>query len=190
MQSKVMFPDRLLADYTYTFFSPPANYSSCISQDINNSGKIVGSCVLQSNPDHYDGFILANGIYTMYSMPNAVRTELYNINDNDEIFGWYTSTSGGNQTPFPLINGNVSSLPFPTFCNGLFSPYVFGGDSYMRGFKNSRQIVGYCKYTDNGTNTVHSRSFVYNNGIYALLTDSTNSATFNYAISNNGQIVG
>src|SRR5216684_4553333 len=116
--------------------------------------------------------------YTTLDYLGPYRTFLYDINNQGQIIGQYTtygvnflySTSDGTFTPLPNLDNP-------------FGPSTY---AYATGINDSGQIVGY--WNGNGP-----EGFIYSNGIFTDLRDPNPfgvTATLPNAINNLGEIVG
>ncbi len=78
---------------------------------INSSATVVGNFSVASGAQ--EGFILQNGSYKAYQVPNSYSTTLHDINDNGVIVGSYQTSSGGSSTGFLLENGTLTKIQYP-----------------------------------------------------------------------------
>jgi probable HAF family extracellular repeat protein len=119
-----------------SFSPPPHNYIYVYGTGVNNVGELVG-WTAGAAPN---GFARQSGKYKTVTFPASSMTEVWGVNDNGVIVGWYTQ----NESPydsfgFAFIQGTYISLSYP----GAINTFGFGINA-------AGQIVG--TYTlDNST---------------------------------------
>ena len=208
---------------TFTFLTPPGATNS-IAVGINDSGQIVGT--YGTSTGNY-GYLYSGGTYTTlsvpgatqspgtffyYANPNAIGTDATGINDNGEIVGDWSGSSGeagfiysaGSFTNTSITDGSVFTALYGVndsgvisgytqtpaagflYSSGTFAPINYPGASrtVVQGINDSGEVVGF--YTLDGS----TWGFIYSDGTYTSIAYPGSSQTDLFGISNNGEIVG
>ena len=161
--------------YEYEALNVPA---PSLAQDINNRGQIVGYTFFSGPPQ---GFIVEDGVTTIFAFPNALATVAQGINHAGDIVGAYSLT-GNPADGHGFVRdstGSYTSFDFP----GATTLFTQGW-----GINNVGDVVGF--YLDNVTFEPHG--FVrYKNGTF-LSIDHPNAlgATIATGINDEGLITG
>src|SRR4051794_9962746 len=79
--------------FLFTTIDVPGSFRTT-SQDINNSGAIVGTFgTLPMIPRVRRGYLLEGGTFTTLEVPGSARTSAANINSSGEIVGFFTDSA-------------------------------------------------------------------------------------------------
>jgi probable HAF family extracellular repeat protein len=117
-----------------TLSPPPGGWIYVYAQGINNLGQIVGWDVGAGT----NGFLFKDGTYQTISVPGALDTEAYGINDDGIIVGWNDAcTPGCYSHGFALRAGKFIKIDFPG-----------AEQSYALGISKAGQIVGAYQLAD------------------------------------------
>ena len=138
---------------------------------INNIGQIVGfyfdNNVTESFPNgHVHGFLYNDAIFTSFDFPDAVSTLAFDINDNAQIVGVFSSDPTSSiARSFVLDDGTFTTFDVP------FSGVV---GTVVRGTNNEGQIVG--RYLESNpddlVNPFPSHGFIASPNVNSLLVAS------------------
>jgi probable HAF family extracellular repeat protein len=131
---------------------------------VNSSGMVVGST----------GFEDSNGVFSTIVGPDGPVTQLFGINDHNQIIGFNSGTNG--TVGFLDNNGVFTAIQDP---NG--TP---GGASLPYAINNNGQIVG---FFNEGAVTY---GFLDTNGVFTTINDPAGFGTWATGINDNGEIVG
>lgn len=105
---------------------------------INSSATVVGNFLVASGAQ--EGFILQNGSYKAYQVPNSYSTTLHDINDNGAIVGSYQTSSGGSATGFLLENGTITKIQYPG-ASGTVATSINAAGHVVGYFFNKSQVL-------------------------------------------------
>lgn len=121
-----------------------------------------------------DGFIYAKGQFIRFSCPGSTDTKAFDINDKDQIVGWYSDDSGRIHGFFK-DGSSFSSIDHPD---------AIGWGTVVTGLNNRGTLVG--SYGDGDT----VRGFVCNGGKFTPVEYPGVDYTEPFGINNNGTVVG
>jgi hypothetical protein len=134
---------------------------------INDSGQIVGT-----------NFILNGGNLTTLSVPGAIVTLAYGINNAGQVVGSYYD--GTTDHGFLLSGGTYTTINVPS-----------ADRTEVRGINNLGQIVGeYYNVLLAGGGYKYENVFLYGGGIFTTIDDPAGTDTVLSGINDQGQIVG
>ena len=105
---------------------------------INSSATVVGNFSVASGAQ--EGFVLQNGSYKAYQVPNSYSTTLHDINDNGAIVGSYQTSSGGSATGFLLENGTITKIQYPG-ASGTVATSINAAGHIVGYFFNKSQVL-------------------------------------------------
>ena len=143
---------------------------------INDGGQIVGFFETSGNSTGFHGYVLRpDGTFSFLDVPDSTSTFANGINNAGQIVGRFYDSPGSLQHGF-LYSGGVYS-PF----NG---PGSMSSITEITGINNAGQIVG--TFYD-GTTT---RSFLYSNNAFSIITVPGSALTVVSGINDAGQLVG
>jgi probable HAF family extracellular repeat protein len=154
---------------------------------INDLGQIVGAYGVSSLVE--EGFLYSNGIFSTIDVPGSEDfTEATAINDSSQIVGIYTGLVGPNALTlgFLDVNGMFTTLYYPG------SAGQFSLATEPSGINNAGEIVGTVYIIPAGFpgGAVPGYAFVYDNGVFSLMSVPGSLDTVANGINDSGQIVG
>ena len=146
------------ANGTFTTISDPNATAGTFVTGINDSGQLVGYYTAVTNTPIPNGvaetsvnygFVYTNGTFTTIDNPNSgtFGTWLDGINNSGQILGYYQDASGVNHG-FVDTNGAFTTISDP---NALSGPFVLQGPldgTFVNGFNDFGQVVGYYYLAD------------------------------------------
>jgi probable HAF family extracellular repeat protein len=141
---------------------------------INKFGVIVGQYFGSDN--HFHGFKLQSGHFTIIHPNGALDTEVTGINNSGVIVGHF-NTGGSDDHGFIDRNGAITTLDFP-------GEVGFGGTT-LTDIGSSGQIIG---WVWTGPDT--TQAFIHINGQFKTITVPSSRFTRANGISTTGVIVG
>ena len=150
-----------------------ASNITALPNGVNSKGVVVGT--YQSQTVHQGSFILQNGVYKTYSVPNSYDTSFNAVNNQGVIVGTWNARGAALQS-FKLANGQISPILFP----GSYS-------TIATGINDSGEIIGWYYKTANGPLAL----FRYDGTSYTDIPTPANSyACIARHINNAGEFVG
>jgi hypothetical protein len=172
-------PAFILDKGRYAGFDAPGAVMQTGAAAINNFGRIAGNYVDADSA--YHGFLRdRRGRFTTIDMPGAMATQPTDMNDLDQVVGYYSTAArqpqapGANPRGFLLDRGRFIRIDFPGAM--LTRP---------NGLNNRRQVVG--EYVDRAGN---SHGFLWDRGRFTTIDLPGLAATAVLNINDLGQIIG
>ncbi len=159
--------------------SKPHTFAPAAVTGINDSAQVIGSL---SNPSNYQlsGFVYNNGAFDIFKVGNQ-HTLPISINNNGQVVGVYgriAQAGIGQGGLFIYQEGKLMAIkPKAKLAGNL---------TLTHRINDSGQIVGYTLHYETGA----LQSYLYSNGIFAILSIPDALSTLVSDINNSGQIAG
>lgn len=170
----------------YTPFDPPSHLASSERQlilsgvtGINDGGQVTGT--LKSSSDQFSGFIYNNGVFDVFKVGNQ-PTFPTSINNGGRVAGVYGR----------LVRDGLSASGLFTYEGGaltVIKPRVkLAGriNSTEHRINDNGQMIGHTSHPSTGA----LQSYLYSNGIFAILSIPDATSTNVSDINNRGEVAG
>ena len=175
----------LLSGGKFTSIDVPGAFSTR-AYGITPGGEIIvgdyctdPGCV-RPGAGHWHGFVLREGEFTTFDFPDAVKTQVWRINPQEEIVGTYQGADGASHV-FLLSDGAFTLIDFPGAART-------GGDA--GGINPRGDIVStYCNAPGCNT-TTDGHGFLLRKGEFSSIDFPGSVATLAHGINARGDIVG
>jgi uncharacterized membrane protein len=167
---------QLLVTYAKKTFSTLISTNNPTLYSVSSAGNLAGAYAIYPAGQPYPNlaaFVDIGGTQTKISLPNAVNSVAYSINNHGVAVG-YSANAANVSTGFLFDNGVVTIVSAPK-----------SASSYLTGINNSGWAVGVA-FDANHNET----SYVYVAGRFIPLSVPGGSATGAFAINDHGQIIG
>jgi uncharacterized membrane protein len=149
--------------------------SSTYPAGIDASNRIFGYYNVPSGVPEEQGFILVNGVYKTFNVPNSNDTEVNCINQSGQIVGAYRLASSPTFNGFLYQNGKFTTISYP----GAYQTSV-------QGINDAGEIVGYYSTAANSGN----RGFVLKGTTFTSFAAPGATSTYAYGIDYAGRVAG
>jgi len=144
---------------------------------INNQGDIVGAATGDLANGPWRGWVLHQGSYTLFDVPDAVATFPNGINDRGDIVGYYVDGDGATHG-FLRNRNKYVTVDFPG-----------AGATAASGINNLGQIVG--NYSESGDLfSGDDHGFLLSNGVYSTQDFPGTSGNVLSGINDHGEVSG
>jgi probable HAF family extracellular repeat protein len=167
---------QLLVTYAKKTFTTLISTNNPTLYHVSSKGNLSGAYAIYPAGQPYPNlaaFVEVAGAQTAITLPNAVNSIAYGINNSGTAVG-YSATASNAQTGFVFVNGKVSVVIAPGSVN-----------SYLTGINDSGASVGVAFDAKN-----NETSYVYAKGKFTPISVPGGTNTGAFAISNSGQIIG
>ncbi len=144
-------------------------------RDINILGTLAGSFGDATGADH--GFLLSGGTFTEFDVPGSVFTDIYGLNDTDDLVGVSYTSDFSFGFAYARIGGTTTTIDIP-----------LAKTSFAYGINNAREVVGL--YYQSGTGRAHGFYRAANGTVIAPIDPRNSTFTFLSGINEQGFIVG